>query len=270
MIRIEGLPQLTDSIYKAKGELVNSFREYTPDSLLEEGEWYGISSFSHQTYTLDLVQDGYENIDLKDLERNAYERIEFLFVNSDESLYFQRVGRTRLTKKKNFLRVFGDSFEYIHDAKVFTFNEYPDAIYTRNNDTLYFRNFDKAAGIFDGMIDLYREATEAEVTSFLESEFILLANGFHASQVKTRNRKRILLATDILSSLKDAEKEKMFSYVKEYCPSLVAENQKITIGSENDLKMLLYGIQERFYTTPVGEEKRIANASISWQNPHLK
>lgn len=34
------------------------------------------------------------------------------------------------------------------------------------------------------------------------------------------------------------------------------------VGSEDELKMLLYGIEQRFYTTVVGGEKRIANSVI--------
>ena len=250
------------NVYKTKEELVHSFREYTPDSLLEEGEWYTISAFSQQKYAPYLVQDVYEIADYEELTQDEYTHIDFLFVNSDGLLYFQRVGKARLTKKKHCMWRFGDSFEYIHNADVLTFNEYPDAIYTRDDDTLYFRKLDKAAMIFNGMMDLYREATDPEVIAFLENNFIVLTNGFNASRVKTMNRKRIVLATDILSRLQYNEKEEIFSYIKEYRPNLVTENQKIAIGSEADLKMLLYGIEERFYTTPVGKEKRIANSTI--------
>ena len=252
-----------NEIYKPKEELVHSFREYTPDSLLEEGEWYVIKSFSQQEYALDLMKKEYQVVDYDELEHDDYKHIDFLFVHVDKALYFQKVGKTRLTKKKRLIWKYGDSFEYIHDADVLTFNEYPDAIYTRTDDTLYFRRLDKAAGIFNGMIELYREATEPEVTGFLANDFIVLANGFDASQVKTMNRKRITLAVDILSRLKDNEKKEIFSYIEEYRPDLAAKNQKFTIGSENDLKMLLYGIEERFYTTPVGREKRIANSTIN-------
>ena len=251
-----------NDIYKTKEEMVHSFREYNPDSLLEQGEWYAIKSFSQQEYALDLMKEDYETVDYENLEQDEYKHIDFLFIHSDEALYFQKVGKTRLTKKKNFLKRFGDSFEYVHDADVLTFNEYPDAIYTRADDILYFRKLDKAAGIFKGMIILYREATEPEVIAFLENDFIVLTNGFDASRVKTMNRKRITLATDILSKLEDNEKKEIFSYIEEYCPNLIAESQKFTIGSEADLKMVLYGIEERFYTTPVTQEKRAANSTV--------
>ena len=36
--------------------------------------------------------------------------------------------------------------------------------------------------------------------------------------------------------------------------------QNFTIESENDLKSLLYGIEQRYYTTLLGNEKRLANS----------
>lgn len=36
-----------------------------------------------------------------------------------------------------------------------------------------------------------------------------------------------------------------------------------SVGSEDDLKMVLYGIEQRFYTIPIGGEKRIANSVLA-------
>lgn len=68
---------------------------------------------------------------------------------------------------------------------------------------------------------------------------------------------------DTLSKLKVADKKKVFTYIADYCPDLRVDINKFEIGSEDDLKMLLFGIEQRFYTTPVGEEKRIANSIIA-------
>lgn len=37
------------------------------------------------------------------------------------------------------------------------------------------------------------------------------------------------------------------------------------ITSEESLKLLLYGIEERFYTTAIGHKKRIANSVVALQ-----
>lgn len=43
---------------------------------------------------------------------------------------------------------------------------------------------------------------------------------------------------------------------------LIAENDSFKISNEKELKLLLYGIEQRFYTTPDGRERRIANSVI--------
>ena len=72
-----------NEIYKPKEELVHSFREYTPDSLLEEGEWYVIKSFSQQEYALDLMKKEYQVVDYDELEHDDYKHIDFLLVKQD-------------------------------------------------------------------------------------------------------------------------------------------------------------------------------------------
>lgn len=52
-------------------------------------------------------------------------------------------------------------------------------------------------------------------------------------------------------------------YIGDYCPGLKVSENSFEVGSENELKMLLYGIEQRFYTTPVGGEKRLANSVIT-------
>lgn len=56
------------------------------------------------------------------------------------------------------------------------------------------------------------------------------------------------------------EKKGMFDYIKDYYPNLKLENGKAQISNEEDLKNILYGLEERFYTTLISKEKRIANS----------
>jgi hypothetical protein len=37
-------------------------------------------------------------------------------------------------------------------------------------------------------------------------------------------------------------------------------DESFSISNEEDLKKLLYGIEQRYYTTKVGNEKRLANS----------
>ena len=44
--------------------------------------------------------------------------------------------------------------------------------------------------------------------------------------------------------------------------SLVLKNGKFEVSTDSNLKKVLYGIDERYYTTPIENEKRIANSII--------
>lgn len=59
------------------------------------------------------------------------------------------------------------------------------------------------------------------------------------------------------------EKKEMFDYIKDYYPNLNVNNGKAQISNEEDLKNILYGLEERFYTTLISKEKRIANSITS-------
>lgn len=50
--------------------------------------------------------------------------------------------------------------------------------------------------------------------------------------------------------------------IGDYCPELKVAENSFEIGTEGDMKKLLFEIEQRFYTTPVGREKRIANSVI--------
>ena len=180
-------------------------------------------------------------------------------------LFFQNISKSKLVKKKGILGI-GEKYQYENEIEVLFINEYPDAIYIPTEDALYFQRLESVSGIFKGMEELYREATTAEVAEFLNSEFITLTYDFNADKVKTLNRKRIALAKDILNKLQPSEKTQIFSYIEDYCPELSAEDQKFRIGTDDDLKMLLYGIDQRFYTTPVGNEQRVANSMYPLKN----
>lgn len=113
------------------------------------------------------------------------------------------------------------------------------------------------------MDQLYREATEDETDKFLHNSFIALKHDFSLRQVKTANRKRIALASDTLSRLQEPEREQIFSYTKEYCPQLKYTDDAFEIKDEEDLKMLLYGIEQRFYKADKGEENAAASDDIN-------
>lgn len=248
--------------YRPTTELIASSCQYTPGAILDDGEWFRIAAFSNTEFSLDLTKREYETVDYDSLRKDEYSHIDYLFAKIDRNLYFQNISKTKLARKKQIWEI-GEEYRYVDNAAVITINDFPDAIYIPEEDMLYFQRIEPITGIFKDISKLYREATEPEVITFLENDFIALSDGFSSSDVKTANRKRIALAMDTLSKLRPQEKQQIFSYIQDYCPGIVVEGNKFNVNSEENLKMVLFGIEQRFYTTIVGGERRIANSVIT-------
>ena len=75
--------------------------------------------------------------------------------------------------------------------------------------------------------------------------------------------RRIVQATRILKCMDNDQKKIIHDYISDYCPKLRDKENRFKVTNNEDLSMVLYGIQERYYTTLVGQEKRIANSIIT-------
>lgn len=235
---------------------------YSCSTLPDDETWFCINDASHQDFAIDLIKNSISTVDYDSLSRSEFERIDFIFVVSGNYTFFQNVTKARLLRKKSLMSL-GESFFISDDAQIISINSLPDAIYDRESNKLYFRRIESISSIFRGIDQLYREATEAETQSFLQSDFIRLENGFSPQNVKAQYRKRIALAVDILSNFSVDERHEVFSYIGDYCTEIKNGDGSFSVGSEEQLKLLLYGIEQRFYTTVVGDEKRIANSVIT-------
>lgn len=247
-------------LYTLPGDLSNNV-VYDPATNLDEGEWFSISEFSQKPFFLQFLADYADSAAYNQLEAGQTSNIDFIctYQNANE-FYFQRIARSQLLEKK--VITIGDQFSYNANSKNIVIHDPADAIYVKTNNTLYFKKLSAITGIFKGIDELFREATTAETETFLANDFIKLENNFCAASVKQANRKRIALAMDTLNNFDHEQKSTVFNTVKEYCPQLVAEDNTFKIEIESDLTLLLYGIDQRFYTTPDGKEKRIANSVI--------
>ena len=248
-------------IYSDEGIRIASSTPYVPGAALEDGEWFSIQNASEQEYKIDLMKSLYTTVDFRALTRSDLDKVDYIFVEIDSLICFQNVSKSKLISKKCIVFL-GENFTYQDDRKEIVINDVPDAIYDKNADVLYFRRLESITGIFKGIDLLYKEATDQETTQFLSSTFIHLKDEYNTSKVKTANRKRIALAQKTLSDLDADSKNNIFAYIGEYCPDLKVSDTSFEVGSEDDLKMLLYGIEQRFYTTVVGKEKRIANSVV--------
>ena len=249
------------TIYSNEDIQIISAIPYEPGALLEDGEWFLINNVSSKEYAIDLISEGYGTLDYGALERGEIKNIDFIFIEIDGLICFQNISKSKLVSQKSILCL-GENFTYHADKDEIIVNDIPDAIYDKNNDILYFRRLESITGIFKGIDQLFKEATDEETTQFLGNDFIQLKNEYCTSKVKTANRKRIALAQKTLATLDADSKRNIFTYIGESCPELRVTDTSFEIGSEDELKMLLYGIEQRFYTTIVGGEKRIANSVL--------
>ncbi|MCL1047442.1 hypothetical protein L2737_19255 [Shewanella electrodiphila] len=158
---------------------------------------------------------------------------------------------------------FGEAAEVEDSNTRLVVNTLPDAVYFKDDDTLIFRNLATISSIFKGIDTLYKEATNDEVEAFLDEDFIELSNDYDMNKVSKPNRKRVALAMETLATLPEADRDQMYTYIHSYCEGKLefdADNSTFEISSDDELKYLLYGIEQRFYTTPLGHEKRLANS----------
>lgn len=239
---------------------------YTPDHNLDEDSWFKIEKFSEQDYFPEFLKDDLYSKYFQNISKEDYKKIKLLISSQNGDLYFQKVIPSFILKNKGFLS-FGESVEFQQYENMITINELPNAIYFSDKNILIFKDLSTISSIFKGIDELYREATDEEVTKFLEQDFFLLANGFLADKVSKPNRKRIALATQSFNEMSEQERKDILEYIQEYCDDEITlkydwEAKKFCIENDTQLKYLIYGIEQRFFQTLVGKEKRVANSII--------
>lgn len=249
-----------EEIYQIPDDLSNRIK-YTPGDVLDEDSWFYIERFSDTIFCIDLLkQDLVNSTDYAEINKVEPEKINYLVAYQEQNIFlFQRVYISSLLRKKKFIHI-GDNVEIKESKHGIIINDIPDAVYVKDEDCLYFKKLETIAPIFRGIDELYREATDDETKEFLESDFINLENDFNVDLVKKSNRRRIAIAIKILEDFSDTQRKAIFQYTNDYYPNLKFDGNKFEVKDEEDLKNLLYGIEQRLYTTPITNEKRCASA----------
>ena len=238
---------------------LNNAVEYNSDYKLEDDEWFAVTEFSEKEYCIDFLTTRFISTDYNQLARAEYTNVEYLVAYQTGVYCFQKLSSSQIIRKKYFS--ISDQPDLV-DSPIIVINQVPDAIYVKDDDTLYFKRLPAITTIFKGIYELYKEATQEETEEFLQNDFINLDESFTADSVKKANRKRIAMAHETLKKFKPKEKKQIFSYIREYCADLEFDenDENFSISNEEDLKKLLYGIEQRYYTTRIGNEKRLANS----------
>lgn len=253
-------------------------RAYDDDYKLQDGEWFVVDEFSSKSYCLDILQNNFNAAEYSNLPKKLYRKIAYVIsVQEDEDgneIYiFQNVTSSLLLSKQKFIS-FGpfldiavtgftntDQASFVNNENILVLKELPDCYYVKAEDKLYFRNLSCITSIFDGINELYNEATDEEVRTLFDLEMVNLGADFGTDKVKIPNRRKIKEALIRYNSFSDEKKQLLPTYVSKYCPTLFdEETQKFNINSEKELTELLNGMNQRYYTTEIDEEKRLANS----------
>ncbi|CAK1245555.1 hypothetical protein [Fructobacillus cardui] len=235
---------------------------YNPQTLLEDKQVYSIEKFSNTKYCLEILTETINSTDFNEYEKGSPK--EWLIDVADDKFYFQKVTN-RLMQPMKLLRFWDkqNSFEVVNSDDHISVNKFPDAIYDREKDVLFFKKLERIKTLFPDIEELYREATNQEVESFMSQEFIEMDEKFSSSKVKVQNRKRIALLYDLYESYTPEEQKKLKSYVRKYVQDLPVNDDKFIISTNKDLQKLLYGIDQRYYTTEIRNQKRMANSVVN-------
>lgn len=249
---------MDSSFYECPENLSNN-HEYTPSYKLENDEWYSISDFSKKEFCNEFINNELDTTAYKVLDKAELCDVIYLCALQDDICYFQRVFKHSVLEKKRAISL-GDEITVKKNLKQIVLSDIADAMYIINDDKLYFRKLETIAPRFRGIDSLYREATNDEISEFLEEPFIQVGEEYSVEKVGKANRQRIAMVIENFNHLEQEQKSEIFQYINRHYPQLEFDGTVFTIRGEDDMKYLLYGLEQRYYTTPATNEKRIANS----------
>ena len=245
--------------------VISNTLSYNDEYKLQDEEWFVLENFSQKGYCWDLLRNPFDATAYSNLPRNSYPNINYLYAVQERLYYFQKITKGKVLQKRLLSLTINQEPRCLDAGFVIIISDVPDAIYNSNEDRLYFRRLSDITNIFVGIDELYREATDMETTEFLGLDIIDVDADFTVDKVKPANRKRIKAAMDKYSTFTEEQKQRLHIYLQNYNSNLVYDvnTDKFKISSEKELTDLLNGINQRYYTTEIDGEKRLANSVIT-------
>ena len=226
-----------------------------------EDQWFVLANFSQKEYAPSLVKEEFNAAKWSQIDREDYGKIDYIISVQDDGnqLIFQNVTNSLIYKRQSLLSL-DDQPSLLNKEHLLVIHQQADAYYQRENDCLYFQRLSSITSIFPGINELYNEATDVEVEAVLSLPMLNLAADFTKDKVKTANRRRIREALDMYNQYDDQQKEQLPQYVNKYCqdPFFNDVTRKFDIKDEKTLTLFLNGLCQRYYTTEISQEKKVA------------
>ena len=231
--------------------------DYSPDTLLEEGQCFQITDFKGKDYCPEFLNSEFATGHYSQWEPHDQD-IEFSLNTDGQDFYFQKFVKSQLLQK-NWFSISADPI--LKDEKIITLNPNANAFYNKKEKILLFKKLEDLKKIFPNIETLYREATQEEVKTFFDNDLFDISKKYKTKNLGILNRKRIALTGNKLNQVQD--KKYFFDQLRTYCNDIeIRDNEKIVIKTETDLRNILYALDERFYTTELSSEKRLANSIV--------
>lgn len=236
-------------------------RPYNDELKLQDNQWFVLEHFSQKEYATDLVKNAFNAAAWSQIDRADYEKIDYIVSVQDNGnkLMFQNVTTSLIYKRQSWLSL-DDQPSLLNKDHVLVIHKEADAYYKRDTDCLYFKRLSAITGIFSGINELYNEATDNEVENALQLDILDVAPDFTKEKVKTANRRKIKEAMDMYNNYSVPQKAQLPQYLQKYCPGLAFDpaTGKFGITDEKTLTQLLNGLCQRYYTTEISNEKKVA------------
>lgn len=240
--------------------ILEECKTYCPRYKLEDDEWYKIENFGKTDFFNPLTHQEFFSTSYVQIHSKHYDQIKYFCLVKNNLFLFQKMLPSQLMKNK-ILDLSGEP-KILENKHMIVLYKKVDAIYNKSEDTLYFRDFSKLKTFFKDIETLYREATQEEIDEFLALDFIQTTSNFTYENIGAANRKKIALILDKVKTFQEEEKTMLLNYIHEYCSDIAYKDKTFEIATEKQLREILFGLEQRYYTTPLDKEKRLANSIL--------
>ena len=233
-------------------------REYNDEVKLQDNDWFVVEHFVTKDYAPQIIRGVFNSAAWSQIVRDDYSKIDYLVsVQNNHNLFlFQNITTSAVLRRQSFVSMDEQPTLWNKDHLV-VIHEKPDAYYVKDADKLYFKRLSSITTIFSGINELYNVATDDEVDRTLQLDILNVNTEFTKDNVKTANRRKIREAMDAYDNFSDAQKQALPGYFQKYCPNLFT-NGKVNIDDEKSLTQFLNGINQRFFTTEISNQQRVA------------
>lgn len=248
-------------------------KEFQPDYTLDTSEWFYVHLNDEDKAQMigPYLPAAISTADANNIVSNQYKELTTLYLVSNDNqeklkIIFNRVFDKFHIESKTFLKFINSNEATVTKEKdVIEFNNSIDAYWDGGTSKLYFKSYSTIKPLFKGLEKFYRIATSEEVGSFINSEFFKVEKSFKSETLGERALKHIASIIDAKSiNLSDLTiRTKYNEYAKGYSESgfSISDDGKFILTKTSDLTHVINLLQEKYYTSQITNEKRVANST---------